>query len=897
MTTDLQPPAMRPYGRQILICENGDCADSEAASQLQRRFAELARAHRLNKLRNPERVKCTLTGCLGVCGGGPILVVYPDGIWYHHVDAAALERIVNEHILHDRPVEELIFHRLGATDIAPEQPVTADRSGDVDDAPEEDDEQVRRGTQLHSTSEALERRKALRAERKNKGLWIVNTGNGKGKTTAALGVVLRSCGRDMRIGGVQFFKHENANFGELRALAKMGVQLTPMCDSFTWTSRDMDETQAKALSGWEVAKQRITSGDYDVFLLDEFTYLLHFGWLDTTAVVAWIAANKPPMLHLIITGRDAPPAMLAPHVFNGFAWDGAQSVVGSQQSVDQYAAWFADVPASRQDDMVKQWGPPPGGAFVHDGALALAGLEFGNVFVALQPPRGYDMDANAIYHRPDLPPPHNYYALYRWLREAWGADAIVHMGKHGTLEWLPGKGVGLSNECYPDLFLDDLPLIYPFIINDPGEGNQSKRRAHAVVIDHMTPPMTSAGAYGTLAEFAQLVDEYYQMELVDPAKLPLLQRQIWDVVQKSKLDDDLQYILKADHVDPAHDWDGEFLDDGTPTAFAELEGAQVAHLLENIEGCLCELTSAQIRDGLHILGTVAQDKQLVELLYHLLRLPNLQIPSLPASVAALLGEDWDALQERPGERRERGATSRESRVRSQAGEGQQLHTNADVIAWIEGLSKTLLLELAQQGAHDEITNTLRALEGRFIVPGPSGAPTRGMAHVLPPVRNFYAIDPRALPSMAAWQIGQGLAENLINRYQHEHGSYPSSVGISIWGTSAIRTAGDDIAEVLALLGVRPVWQAADPGHSQAEETPIVSREFQKTGGLLLGYVLNGLTWSLFFSLVFFPLQSWLLRLGAWRGAALFWGIFGTTFGWLTQRNLQRTTARSVAALG
>jgi len=169
MTTDLQPPAMRPYGRQILICENGDCADSQAASQLQRRFAELARAHRLNKLRNPERVKCTLTGCLGVCGGGPILVVYPDGIWYHHVDAAALERIVNEHILHDRPVEELIFHRLGATDIAPEQPVTADRSGDVDDAPEEDDEQVRRGTQLHSTSEALERRKALRAERKNKG--------------------------------------------------------------------------------------------------------------------------------------------------------------------------------------------------------------------------------------------------------------------------------------------------------------------------------------------------------------------------------------------------------------------------------------------------------------------------------------------------------------------------------------------------------------------------------------------------------------------------------------------------------------------------------------------------------------------------------------------------------
>lgn len=534
--------------------------------------------------------------------------------------------------------------------------------------------------------------------------------------------------------------------------------------------------------------------------------------------------------------------------------------------VEQYAGWFAEIPPSRQADMVKQWGEAPGGAYVHDGALALAGLEFGNIFVALQPPRGYDMDPNAIYHRPDLPPPHNYYAIYRWLREVWRADAIVHMGKHGTLEWLPGKGVGLSAECYPDLFLDDLPLIYPFIINDPGEGNQAKRRSHAVIVDHMTPPMTSAGAYGNLAELAQLVDEYYQMEQLDPAKLPLLQRQIWDVIQKSKLDDDLQYILKADHGDHAHGWDGEFLDDGTPTAFAELQGAQVAHLLEDIEGYLCELTGAQIRDGLHILGAVPQGEQLVELLYHLLRLPNLQIPSLPASVAALLGADWETLQERPGERRSGEA-------------GAELHTNADLIERIEGLSKALLRELdrrawdgdqfdqaievalagiwqahgsgapradaaampeaaicnlqsasafaceqlipkLRQGAHDEIANTLRALDGRFVPPGPSGAPTRGMAHVLPTGRNFYAIDPRAVPSVAAWQIGQGLADNLLSRYQREHKRYPDSVGISIWGTSAIRTAGDDIAEVLALLGVRPVWQEANRRVVGVEAIPL-----------------------------------------------------------------------------
>jgi len=145
---------------------------------------------------------------------------------------------------------------------------------------------------------------------KPKGLLIVNTGNGKGKTTAALGVLLRAWGRDMRVGGIQFFKHENANFGELRALERMGIELTPMGDGFTWTSRDIDETRAKALHGWETAKQRIASGSYDVFLLDEFTYVMQFGWLDAGEAVAWIAANKPPMLHLIVTGRDAPAELV-----------------------------------------------------------------------------------------------------------------------------------------------------------------------------------------------------------------------------------------------------------------------------------------------------------------------------------------------------------------------------------------------------------------------------------------------------------------------------------------------------------------------------------------------------------------------------------------------------------
>ncbi len=509
--------------------------------------------------------------------------------------------------------------------------------------------------------------------------------------------------------------------------------------------------------------------------------------------------------------------------------------------IEQYAGWFAELPPARQAQITKQWGTPPGEAYVHDDALALAGLPFGNVFVALQPPRGYGMDPNAIYHQPDLPPPHNYYALYRWLRDEWGADAIVHVGKHGTLEWLPGKGVGLSDECFPDLFLDDLPLVYPFIINDPGEGNQAKRRAHAVIVDHMTPPMTSAGAYGKLAELAQLVDEYYQVEQLDPAKLPLLQRQIWQVLEESKLADDLQYILKADPTDPTHAWDGELLDDGTPMSLVELEGRQVAHLLEEIEGYLCELTGAQIRDGLHILGQMPRDEQLIELLYHLTKLPNLDVPGLPRSVAVCYDAEWDVLQADPGARLPAPRTLRTS--------ASLLHTHADVIAFVENESKRLLRTVAahdwnpahipaalaatlgeedappwrdltatleficeqlipnlRHSEHDEIAHLLHALDGGYIPAGPSGAPTRGMAHVLPTGRNFYACDPRALPSVAAWRVGQELADDLLRRYLQEEGTYPESVGLSIWGTSAMRTYGDDIAQVLHLLGVRPRWQ-------------------------------------------------------------------------------------------
>ncbi|CAB9530395.1 Aerobic cobaltochelatase subunit CobN [Seminavis robusta] len=694
-----------------------------------------------------------------------------------------------------------------------------------------------------------------------------------------------------------------------------------------------------------------------------------------------------------------------------------------------YQKMYQRLPRKQKEHMEQQWGQPPGEAYVHQDSISLAGLEFGNVFVALQPPRGYGMDPDKIYHTPDLPPPHNYYALYRWLRDEWKADAIVHMGKHGTLEWLPGKGVGLSHDCYPDTFLDDMPLIYPFILNDPGEGTQAKRRAHALIIDHLTPPMTTADGYGELAQLMQLVDEYYQVEMLDPSKLPLIQRQIWDLIQQVNLGEDLEFLLNHDHdgdhdhdteshnhghehahtesdhnhhdhghdhkevsdhnhhdhghahkeetshnhhehhshhdhghahkeesdhnhhdhghdhkevpdrnhhnhghdhkeasdhnhhdhghalkeesdhkhhdhghahkevsdhnhhdhhghanedgqqyhlehihahkQEPhdnhahehdhghGHDWDGSVNDHGTPDALAKMDGKDVAHLMEHMDGYLCELAGAQIRDGLHILGQVPQGDQMVDTLQALTRLPNLDIPSLPQSIARMFGLSLPELE------KHQGARIRDVPPMLTLLAGRPLATSGDVVQTIDELTIHLLTILDQKhfdaqaiphsisqtfpgnsetadsseisrvlefvcgslvpslrDTTQEIKYLLTALRGEFVPAGPSGSPTRGNAHVLPTGRNFYAVDPRALPSMAAWDVGQGLANEVLSRFLKETKAYPEHVAISVWGTAAMRTHGDDIAEIFALLGVRPIWQRENHRVTGVELIPL-----------------------------------------------------------------------------
>ena len=466
-----------------------------------------------------------------------------------------------------------------------------------------------------------------------------------------------------------------------------------------------------------------------------------------------------------------------------------------------------------------------------------AAMHLDNALIAIQPPRGYGLNPDAIYHTPDLPPTHHYTAFYHWLATpveagGWGADAIVHVGKHGTLEWLPGKSIGLSGDCFPDLLLEDMPLIYPFIINDPGEGSQSKRRGHAVIVDHLTPPMTGAETYGPLAALNQLVNEYYAVEKLDPSKLPFIQQQIWELIQDANLkaDLDLRNMLSRDHGDHKHDWDDEMTPEGVPVSLSEMSGSEVAHLIEDIDGYLCELGMAQIRDGLHILGNMPP---LPEMLRSMTRLANAGAPSLLDGIARNLGFNYHMLLDVPGKKLEALTVLA----------GADCYTHADVLETVERIALDLYGMLEESGfrvdrldevqravigsassevsealifackqivpnlerAGDEVEHVLDALEGRYIPAGPSGAPTRGMAHILPSGRNFYAVDPRALPSEAAWRVGQQLAHEAIERYRLEENQYPETVGLSAWGTSQMRTHGDDVSEVLALLGVRPIW--------------------------------------------------------------------------------------------
>ena len=488
-------------------------------------------------------------------------------------------------------------------------------------------------------------------------------------------------------------------------------------------------------------------------------------------------------------------------------------IVREYISIKKYKELFGVLDKEIQQEVIKRWGQPEDDAYVTNGVIALPLMMFDNIAVGLQPERAYGMDAKQVYHAPDIVPTHHYLAFYFWLRHIYKADAIVHMGKHGNLEWLPGKALALSRNCYPEIALGALPHIYPFIVNDPGEGTQAKRRSAAVIIDHLTPPLTRAESYGPLKDLEVLVDEYYEASGVDPRRLVKLKAEILDLVRLTGLNHDAG-IEEHDNDDLA---------------------------LEKLDAFLCDLKELQIRDGLHIFGQAPQGEQLDNLLVALSRVPrgDNEKGSLHRAIAedlalnvdpldCVFSTQWDgvkpeilsSLTDAPwrntGDTVERIELLALGLVAKRIKLPDNFIKTKAVLADIENTLRPLVLACEKS----EIDNFLTALDGRFVPPGPSGAPTRGRPDVLPTGRNFFSVDTRAVPTLSAWQLGKKSAELLITRYVQDHGEWPKAFGLTAWGTANMRTGGDDIAQALALIGVKPIWDAASRRITGFEVIPV-----------------------------------------------------------------------------
>ncbi|WP_436930799.1 cobaltochelatase subunit CobN [Halosimplex halobium] len=512
-------------------------------------------------------------------------------------------------------------------------------------------------------------------------------------------------------------------------------------------------------------------------------------------------------------------------------------------SPSQYREWFADLDERFRSNVVEEWGDPP------DRPFAIPGVEFGNVLVTVQPPRGFGMDPSKVYHDADLQPPHDYVAFYRWLRNAFEADAVVHLGTHGSLEWLPGKTVGLDGGSAPDQLVDDIPNVYPYIINNPGEGTQAKRRSYAAVVDYLTPVMRDAGTYDELAELEELADRYREagMETARTDSGEHLERLLREKVDELDLAVELGV---AGEVDERADVRGPD-EAGATLAEGGVDGDEVDadELVERVHEYLTDVKTTQIRMGLHTMSEPPEADRLVEYLVALTRLENPGGPSLREAVAGVLGVDYQRMLDEPGAYDERlgmtlSAAADEVYETSlalvatladhdfdlpeserEAGPGDETTMNLLVVdvdplgdaraesGAHDDLREALAFiceEVAPRvrGAADEIPRTADALAGEYVPPGGSGAPTRGGVDLLPTGRNFYTLDPRKVPAKSAWAVGSEVADGVAERHREDEGEYPEEIGVVAWGTPTVRTRGETIAQVLALMGVEPEWTDA-----------------------------------------------------------------------------------------
>ncbi|MEW6771665.1 MAG: cobaltochelatase subunit CobN [Bacillota bacterium] len=516
-------------------------------------------------------------------------------------------------------------------------------------------------------------------------------------------------------------------------------------------------------------------------------------------------------------GKDLIDTIMARKAVSEFRWTTTEEIVSKGGAlklmpVEEYREWFNTLSPRVKERLVAAWGKPPGeakngvpAAMIHDGKIIITGVRYGNALVCVQPKRGCagarcDGQVCKILHDPDIPPPHQYLATYRWLEREFGADVIVHVGTHGNLEFLPGKGVGLSGDCYPDLAIGAVPHLYIYNADNPPEGTIAKRRSYATLVDHMQTVLTQGGLYDELAELDRYLEEYEKARVADPARAHTLEHLIVEEIKKANLDK--QIPLERGHEN-------------------------FAAVVEKAHALLSVVRNTQIQDGQHIFGEVPQGERRVDFLNAILRFDAGEPVSLRKAVARLMGLELGELLAAPEKVSLRhgksyGALLEEVGRAGKAfiglllkGQPVTVEEAAAVLGevlvapeYLEELNSLLprVLDLNERvEASREIEALLDGFAGHYLPAGPSGLITRGRDDVLPTGRNFYSLDPHRVPTKAAWEVGKRLAEKVLAKHLTEEGHYPENIAI-YWMCNDIMWAdGEGLSQMLYLLGCRPRW--------------------------------------------------------------------------------------------
>ncbi len=498
----------------------------------------------------------------------------------------------------------------------------------------------------------------------------------------------------------------------------------------------------------------------------------------------------------------------------------------------EYNKFWESISSESRESILSKWGEPKLAFDLKQNGFPINGIKLGNIVILLQPTRGYTEDNIKDIHSPVLPPHHNYIAHYLWVKSYFKADLIIHLGKHGTVEWLPGKGIGQSESCFPQLLVPNIPHLYPFIVNDPGEGSQAKRRSHAVILDHLTPPLGRATLSPELIELEVLLDEYYESISFNSSRTNTIKLKLDEIINNLQLD---------------------------KVITLESNRYSCEDIYNNLDSYLCELKESQIRTGLHVYGKLPPIDKLEELALSIALSPSFSRLGITQLLTKRLGLDLDPWNDREGDLITKPDKEIIKRITK-----RELRTKGDYITWINDqaliivryhtrsilgykesdietnkimpilsnyissneyppyikiLRKDIIKPLIESPKR-ELLSFEKGLQGKRVPSGPSGAPSRGNLNVIPTGKNFYSVDLRGLPTEAAWDLGRRSAEKILELYLLENGSHLNNIAMSVWATSTMRNGGEDISQLLALIGVQPIWDRNTRKLLDIEVTPL-----------------------------------------------------------------------------